>query len=413
METESQLTTEQLVALEALCGHRNVFLTGEAGAGKSFVIRHFRKNLNEKSFPTLASTGAAAVLVGGRTFHSFFGLGILEGGAEATLERALKDRRVVRRIQGLEGFIVDEISMLSSETLAIAERLCQMARENPAPWGGVKVIFVGDFAQLPPVTRFGQRRVWAFESEAWHRSNLVSIYLRENHRTEESEFLRALNRIRMGCVDEATKMFLNSRLSRDDEQTQYGTRLFPRLNQTDSYNLQRLEQITGPTEVFESIFSGRPSLIEKMKAVSPLPEVLTLKVGAYVMLRMNDPRGRWVNGTTGYVRKIKGDELEIELESGRMISLDKATFSMLDADGEVVAAVTNFPVSLAYAITIHKAQGLTLTQLYVDLHGLWEPGQAYVAVSRATSAKGLHVLRWSPQSFQVDPKVAKFYERLA
>ena len=166
-----------------------MFLTGEAGAGKSFVIREFRRSLDEKNFPTLASTGAAAVLVGGRTFHSFFGLGIMEGGAEATLQRALGDRRVVRRMQKIDGFIVDEVSMLSADTLAVAERICQLARDDHRPWGGVKAIVVGDFAQLPPVTRWGQQRIWAFESHAWLKSEFESIYLSENHRTGEKDFI--------------------------------------------------------------------------------------------------------------------------------------------------------------------------------------------------------------------------------
>ncbi len=413
METESQLSGEQLLALETLCGPRNVFLTGEAGAGKSFVIRHFRKNLNEKTFPTLASTGAAAVLVGGRTFHSFFGLGIMEGGVEATVQRALGDRRVVKRLQGIDGFIVDEVSMLSSETLAVAERLCQLARENSSSWGGVKVIMVGDFAQLPPVTPYGQRRVWAFESEAWFKSELQAIYLRENHRTGERSFLNALNKIRMGRIEDETSEFLNSRLVSDEEQTQYGTRLFPKVAQAAAYNEMRLEQLPGQTQVFDSVYLGRPSLIERMKAVAPLPEKLQLKKGAFVMLRVNDPRQRWVNGTTGYIRSLSSDELEVELENGRNITLEKSTFSMLDAEGQVVAGVTNFPISLAYAITIHKAQGLTLSHLYVDLHGLWEPGHAYVAISRSNSSQGLHIMRWSPDSFKADPKVAQFYSQLA
>lgn len=413
METGRQLSDEQAYALERLQGDGNIFLTGEAGAGKSHVIREFRKNLDEKCFPTLASTGAAAVLVGGRTFHSFFGLGIMEGGPEATLQRALGDKRVVRRLQNLEGFIVDEVSMLSADTLAVAERICQMARDDYRPWGGVKAIVVGDFAQLPPVTRWGQQRVWAFESEAWLRSEFESIYLRENHRTGEQDFLRTLNQVRMGEVNDETSEFLNSRLISEGEQAVFGTRLFPRVVQTQKYNEHRLQDLAGEAEEYESTYIGRASMVEKLRKLAPLPEVIELKKDAYVMIRTNDPKKRWVNGTTGYVRSMDADGLDVELESGRMVTVEKTTFSMLDAEGEVVASVTNFPISLAYAITIHKAQGLTLSHLYVDLHNLWEPGHAYVALSRSTSAKGLNILRWDPASVKVDPKVKAFYSELS
>lgn len=412
METGRQLSDEQAYALERLQGDGNIFLTGEAGAGKSFVIREFRKKLEEKSFPTLASTGAAAVLVGGRTFHSFFGLGIMEGGPEATIQRALGDRRVVRRLQNMEGFIVDEVSMLSADTLAVAERICQMARDDYRPWGGVKAIVVGDFAQLPPVTRWGQQRVWAFESEAWLRSEFESIYLRENHRTGEQDFLKTLNDVRMGVVNEETSEFLNSRLTAEGEQAVFGTRLFPRVVQTQKYNDHRLNDLAGEPEEFKSTYTGRSSMVEKLKKLAPLPEVIFLKQDAYVMIRTNDPKKRWVNGTTGYVRAMDADGLDVELESGRVVTIEKTTFSMLNAEGQAVASVTNFPISLAYAITIHKAQGLTLSHLYVDLHNLWEPGHAYVALSRSTSAKGLNILRWDPSSVKVDPKVKAFYTDL-
>lgn len=413
METGRQLSNEQAYALERLQGDGNIFLTGEAGAGKSFVIREFRKNLEEKSFPTLASTGAAAVLVGGRTFHSFFGLGIMEGGPDATLQRALGDRRVVRRLQNMEGFIVDEVSMLSADTLAVAERICQMARDDYRAWGGVKAIVVGDFAQLPPVTRWGQQRIWAFESEAWLRSEFESIYLRENHRTGEQDFLQTLNQVRMGEVSEQTSEFLNSRLTVEGEQAVFGTRLFPRVNQTQKYNDTRLNDLAGEAEEFESVYTGRASMVEKLKKLAPLPEKILLKKDAYIMIRTNDPKKRWVNGTTGYIRAMDTGGLDVELESGRMVTIEKTTFSMLNAEGEAVASVTNFPISLAYAITIHKAQGLTLSHLYVDLQNLWEPGHAYVALSRSTSAKGLNILRWDPASVKVDPKVKAFYSELS
>ena len=410
--TQSQLSDEQQHALQRMRSGANVFLTGEAGSGKSFVVKHFRRELDEKEFPTLASTGAAAVLVGGRTFHSFFGLGILEGGPEATIERALRNRRVVRRLQKIQGFIVDEVSMLSAETLATAQRLCRLARESDEPWGGAQVIAVGDFAQLPPVTPYRQQRRWAFESPAWQHSQFEVICLKQNHRAQSAEFLKVLNEVRLGKLTEDSIEYLNNRVVDWITDDELGTRLFPRLNQTQAFNGERLEALEGEEIVFETAYSGRSTAIEQLKKMAPIPEYLAMKIGAYVMLRTNDPKQRWVNGTTGTIVDITDEDLQIELESGRTVKVEQMAFSMMDAEGNPVATATNFPISLAYAITIHKSQGLTLHQSFIDLNGLWEPGHAYVALSRNVTPEGMHILRWDPSSIKADPRVFQYYSQL-
>jgi ATP-dependent DNA helicase PIF1 len=237
-------------------------------------------------------------LVGGRTFHSFFGLGILEGGPEATIERALRNRRVVRRLQRIQGFIVDEVSMLSAETLATAQRLCRLARESDEPWGGVQVIAVGDFAQLPPVTPYRQVRKWAFESLAWQHTQFEVICMKQNHRAQSVEFLSVLNQVRLGQLSPEATEYLNNRVVDWITDDELGTRLFPRLNQTEAFNGERLEALEGEEIIFETAYSGRQAAIEQLKKVAPVPEYLSMKVGAYVMLRTNDPKQRWVNGTT-------------------------------------------------------------------------------------------------------------------
>ncbi|MFO1520424.1 MAG: AAA family ATPase, partial [bacterium] len=174
----------------------NVFLTGHAGSGKSFLTRHFLKDKDRKKFPVVASTGAAAVLVGGRTFHSFFGLGILEGGPGPTIEKALADRRLVKRLREMEGFVLDEVSMISGPTLSVAETICRKVRDHSLPWGGARVIAVGDFAQLPPVNPHSRKKEWAFLDEAWERSRFAPAVLKSILRSEDETYLRVLNFIR-------------------------------------------------------------------------------------------------------------------------------------------------------------------------------------------------------------------------
>jgi ATP-dependent DNA helicase PIF1 len=408
----TKLTDSQQRAWQLLQRENRVFLTGEAGSGKSFLVRRYMQGKNPKEFPVLASTGAAAVLIGGRTLHSFLGLGILEGGADVAAAKALADRRVVRRIKKISGMIIDEISMISGETLRAAEMVCRLAREQEEPWGGLKVIVVGDFAQLPPVERNRERRPdWAFESSTWRRSQFAPALLQQNLRSDHSGFLSVLNEVRQGLVTENVRLFARHRLQPVAHDFA-GTRLFPRRFQADQYNMGRLSQLPGEEVVFPSVYSGDKRAIEMMKRYSPLPQELRLKKGALVMLRQNDPRGRWVNGSTGTLMGIGDDKLEIDLLSGRPVEIEKTTFSMLDAEGNVRAAVSNFPVILAWGATIHKSQGMTLDRLAVDLKKLWEPGQAYVALSRITNPDNLYLTGWQDSSVKADSLVTRYYQTL-
>ena len=407
MQEEIQLSPCQIQALEELNSEENVFLTGGAGTGKSFLVRHFLKSRSPKTFPVLASTGAAAVLVGGRTFHSFFGLGIMEGGVEATVIKATRNRRVVLRLQKIEGFILDEVSMISGPTLRAAEEICRRARDNDCPWGGLKVVAVGDFAQLPPIQHFSRGpRPWAFTDAAWRYSRFKKIALRTMMRTQDDEFLQILNQVRCGKVTDDVRGFLNSRLAEEEEEFN-APRLFPRRDATERFNRQKLSEIDSPMREYKTCYTGKPEKVTQLKKMAPISEVLYLKKDCLVMLRQNDPKQRWVNGSLGYVREMEDEFLLIELFNGRVIELERASFSLLDAEGLAVAAAENFPLSLAYATTIHKAQGATFDRLRVDLKSLWEPGQAYVALSRVTTGDGLRIDGWSENSIRVDEMVRR------
>jgi ATP-dependent DNA helicase PIF1 len=410
MDFTPALTSCQKAAHEALSGSANVFVTGGAGSGKSFLIRYFLREKDSRDFPVLASTGAAAVLVGGRTFHSFFGLGIMEGGVEATVEKAAKNRQVVRRLKKISGFVVDEVSMLSGETLRAAEIICRRVRDSDLPWGGLRVVAVGDFAQLPPVERSrSSTRGWAFLDPVWEWSGFQTCLLRTQTRCQDEEFMRILSEIREGRVTPEVKAYLDSKTSAPPEDFD-GTRLFPRREETERFNLSKLEELSTVAVRFETIYSGESRALETLRKYAPVPDVLVLKEGALVMLRQNDPQGRWVNGSTGHVEKIQSAKLQIRLLNGRLIEIEKATFSLLDSEGEVVAAAVNYPLTLAWASTIHKSQGATLDRMAVNLSQLWEPGQAYVALSRLTRGSDLCIERWDARSIRVDAQVVQFYK---
>jgi ATP-dependent exoDNAse (exonuclease V) alpha subunit len=306
--------------------------------------------------------------------------------------------------------IIDEVSMLSGSTLRAAERIARSALNSLAPWGGLRIIAVGDFAQLPPVNPFRQSKEWAFQDEVWYESSFVPIVLREMMRATDIEFLEVLKRIRNGIVDSSVTEFLNSRT----QTKPHGdfTRLFPHRADAEKYNLQQLEEIRDELHSFQTVYSGKAADIEKFRKHAPIVDTLHLKKKALVMLRQNDPGGRWVNGSLGRVENITSEFLVIQLEQGRRIELEKAEFTLLDADGNPAVSARNFPVTLAWAMTIHKAQGTTLDQLHVDLRKIWEPGQAYVAISRVRTPDGLFIEGWSPRAIFCDQEVVSFHRSL-
>ena len=405
------LNSDQERALALLKGDNNVFITGAAGSGKSFLLRNYlNQTQTDRKIPILASTGAAAILVGGRTFHSFFGLGIMEGGLNSTVDRALKNKRLMKRLKKAHTVIIDEISMISGPTLKAAEVISREVRGGLAPWGGLRIIAVGDFAQLPPVNPHTRQKEWAFLDSTWANSHFQSIVLQQPMRASDPEYLDILNQVRVGKTSLAVSSFLKERMQTPPEGE--FTRLFPHRQSVEVHNLQWLEQIKNPLHTFETEYMGSERDIENFRKHSPLADVIQLKIDALVMLRQNDPEGRFVNGSLGRIEKITPSTLNIELLSGRRIEIEKTSFTLLDAEGNPVVAATNFPVSLAWAMTIHKAQGTTLDRMQVDLRRIWEPGQAYVALSRARAPQGLFIEGWTPQAIMADPLVEKFHQSL-
>lgn len=301
--------------------------------------------------------------------------------------------------------------MLSGPVLRTAEMIARKIRENTSPWGGIRVIAVGDFAQLPPVNLFKRQREWAFLDEVWEMSEFQPAILNQVIRTQDSTFLHILNQVRIGNISPNVKSFLTSRSVLPPSDFK-GTRLFARREDVDRYNLNRLGEIDSKAYNFETIYTGKSQEIEKFKKHSPIGDSITLKEGALVMLRQNDPEGKWVNGSLGSIEKITDSELTLLLTSQREVHIKPCDFTLLNSEGDPAVTARNFPISLAWALTIHKAQGTTLDQMVADLRGLWEPGQAYVALSRARTPQGLFLDGWTPSSLKSDPLVHQFHQSL-
>ncbi len=402
--------------MQILKGSGNVFLTGEAGTGKSYLLNSFLKGKGTKKYPVVASTGAAAILVGGRTFHSFFQLGIMQGGMESTVQRALRNPKLIARLNQAQCVVIDEVSMLSGTVLEAAEQIAQDARCSDEPWGGLRIIAVGDFAQLPPINDETGDKEWAFLHDVWSRSHFQTVILETVVRTEDKKYLKLLKSIRRGETDESVEKYLNDKLIQDTDSFE-GTRLYSHRRNVDSFNIKKLHELKGKLWVFETMYKGKKEYVEMLKKKSPIPETILLRKGALVMIRKNDlseseAQMIYVNGSLGYVHKIREKVLEVDLFTGRRINLTKQSFDLMNGDGKTIAEANNFPVNLAWASTIHKAQGATLDRVLVNLKNLWEPGQAYVALSRTRSGDNLFIESWSERSIITEPVVEEFYEGL-
>lgn len=408
-----QLTNDQQKAWELLNSSDNVFITGFAGSGKSFIINKFQ---SENHYAILASTGAAALLVGGSTLHSFFGLGAMQFRDDLIIEKALRNPRVKDRIRRINGIIIDEISMLDARTLNVAELIARKVRDSESPWGGIRIIAVGDFAQLPPIAQRGKLREWAFESEAWKKSNFKIALLKEVVRTNEAEFLKALHAVRDAKLNPELKEFLNSKTDESIQMSEVEeTCLLPKRDLVEAHNRKKLHFLETPLMISDTEYTAEhPAFEKQIKKNCPIPEQLRLKIGARIMTRVNDSNGYYANGTTGTLVDTTSDgtKIKIETDDEETAWIGEHTFELFDPDGRVIATAKNFPVTLAYACTIHKSQGMTLDKAVVDLRALWEPGHAYVALSRLKSSKGLRLIGWSPRSIMAEKKVQEFYSKL-
>lgn len=411
------LTSSQKKALDLLQGSENVFLTGAAGTGKSFLLNHYRQASGRSDpalFPILASTGAAAVMMNGRTFHSFFGLGILQGGVQATVERGLENKKLLKRLKKAKEVTIDEISMIPGSAFRAAETLARMGRESDEPWGGLRVICLGDFTQLPPVSQYSEEKDWCFKDIAWVQTRFQPVVLNEIVRSSEKAFIQILNDVRMGNFSGAVRKFLEDRKSASGPllRSAHATRLFPHRATTQDYNERKLRDLPGKVLSFPTVYEGRKEAVDSIKRAAPIPERLDLKFGAWVMIRQNDPLGRWYNGSVGTLENFTAQGMQILLKTGETVKVERATFTLLDAEGKKIAEATNFPLQLAWASTIHKAQGLTLDEVCVDISQIWEPGQAYVALSRVRKSHGLGISGWSAEGIKIDPDVQAFCEQI-
>lgn len=393
-------------ALDILKTGANVFLTGEPGAGKTYVINQYVNYLEAAGLQVAvtASTGIAATHIGGMTIHSWSGVGIKDQLNAQELDAIVSKEKVAKRIKDAHVLIIDEISMLDGKVLNMVELIMRTVRSNDEAFGGVQVVCIGDFFQLPPVTRQGQIMTYAFMSEAWLKLKPLICYLSEQHRQDDELFLGLLSSIRKNEIEEDHYNLLQEQKDIAYEDIE-PTRLYTHNADVDAVNNQRLAELPGPVRKFSMEGKGNKNLIEGLVKNCLSPQMLELKEDAMVMCTKNNFEAGYVNGTLARVDHFDASGAPvIETAEGKRINMATSNWEITE-DGKVLAQITQYPLRLAWAITVHKSQGMSLDAAEIDLSRAFVYGQGYVALSRVRSLDGLKVLGMHPNALQVDPLV--------
>ena len=415
----------QTEALNILKTGANVFLTGEPGSGKTHTVNAYVRYLKSCGIELAitASTGIAATRIGGRTIHSWSGIGIKRYLDKYTLDKIASNERVAKSIAKAKVLIIDEVSMLGPETLEMVDAVCRTVRRSHEAFGGLSVLLVGDFFQLPPVVRREEEsedvdldegeRLWetkkarfAYESSAWSRANFLTCYLSEQYRQDDAKFLEILSAIRRNEFEQEHMDHIEKRKVPNANGLDHVPQLYSHNLDVDRVNHDKLRQIKSNERLFEMYAEGADNLVETLTRGCLSPEKLVLKVGAQVMCTKNNQQERFVNGTLGTVTgfdKISGYPV-IKTRAGRNIVIEPMEWTIED-NGKVKARIKQVPLRLSWAITVHKSQGMSMDAALMDLSGVFEHGQGYVALSRVRRLDGLHILGWNAQAFQVHPKV--------
>lgn len=395
---------------------RNVFLTGMAGTGKSYLLRRFveAKRAAGEPVAVTAPTGMAALNVGGQTVHRWAGilLGARDGETfgEAFF-RLANDRRpnmerARRRVLRAECLVIDEVSMLPGRQLDFLNFWMRRLRSDDRPFGGCQVIVIGDFLQLPPVKTDPKSPYdWAFAGSAWGEAGFELVRLTRVRRQDDPQFVGALGQFRIGHVIGETARLFAGRVTPFPSVEL--TRLLPRNSMVDKWNKAMLDELPGEERLYVAETGGNPAEIEYLCKNLTTPRELRLKRGARVMFTRNDSNGQWVNGSTGVVEDLGDETVLVRLNDNAVMVAPQ----MWESDAaEPKSFFRQLPLRLAYAVTIHKAQGCTLDGAYVDIRAAREPGQAYVAVSRVRTLGGLH-LKEMPKGVWVSREAMQFYQQ--
>ncbi|XP_006831600.1 PREDICTED: ATP-dependent DNA helicase PIF1 [Chrysochloris asiatica] len=412
--TKPQLSKEQAAVLRVVLKGQSIFFTGSAGTGKSYLLKRILGSLPPTGTVATASTGVAACHIGGTTLHAFAGIG--SGRAPLAQCVALAQRPGVR--QGwlnCQRLVIDEISMVEADLFDKLEAVARAVRQQNKPFGGIQLIICGDFLQLPPVTKGSQPPQFCFQAKSWRRCVPVTLELTEVWRQADQTFISLLQAVRLGrCSAEMTRQLQATAAHKVGRDGIVATRLCTHHDDVVLTNERRLQDLPGELHSFEALDSD-PEQARTLNAQCPASQLLQLKLGAQVMLVKNLAVSRGlVNGARGVVVGFEAEgrglpQVRFLCGVTEVIRADRWT---VQATGGQLLSRQQLPLQLAWAISIHKSQGMSLDCVEISLGRVFANGQAYVALSRARSLQGLRVLDFDPMVVSCDPRVLRFYANL-
>ena len=430
------LNAEQQAAFDAIIRGESIFITGPGGTGKSFLLQTLYaqyKGLTGKTMAITALTGCAALLIGpfAKTLHSWAGIGLGREPAAALARKIAMDGKKKKRWRTTNCLVIDEISMMTPHLLELLDTVGQAVRKSPLPFGGLQVVFVGDFFQLPPVSKDvvlapgAADRVFAFESPVWQRVVKRTVQLTQIIRQQDPVFQKILNEARVGELSPDSYTALEARKTMEWKgQEIKPTLLFTKNTDVAQINERQLDKLKGDEMIYKAKTTAPPHMpaqvvewaVEKLDKDAPYEPELRLKERAQVMLLVNqDPEAGLVNGSRGVVTGFTPDGLPLVKFLHGPPYPARVEWASWESDGEKDEKVVReqIPLRLAYALTIHKAQGASLDSALVDVGpSTFEYGQAYVALSRVRSLEALYIYEIHPRAFKAHPAVKAFYEAL-
>ncbi|XP_058034121.1 ATP-dependent DNA helicase PIF1 [Ahaetulla prasina] len=414
MGSRATLSQEQSRVLNAVLSGKNVFFTGSAGTGKSYLLKKIVASFPPNGTYVTASTGVAACQIGGITLHAFAGIGSGKAPLHQCLELAQRPG-VRHQWLNCRCLIIDEISMVEGEFFDKLEAVARDVRKCEDPFGGIQLIICGDFLQLPPVTKDHRQPKFCFQAKSWRKCIHLNMELTEVRRQTDKEFISLLNAIRLGrCTEEVTRLLTQTVMQKVERNGILATRLCTHKDDVEFTNTMQLQQLAGQLRSFKAVDSD-PMLAKTLDAQCPVKSMIELKEGAQVMLTKNlDVSQGLVNGARGVVVgfETEGKGLpKVRFLCGvtNIIGLERWVFK---GPAGTYLSRQQLPLKLAWAISIHKSQGMSLDCAEVSLARVFESGQAYVALSRARSLASLRVLDFEAKVVRANPCVLRFYKEL-